>query len=68
MTYASTLGGPELFRGLCVSSPEGTMIGCRAAAIYRRFKHHFLTEKEKPPRAIKVLEGYPPMRAWHQLA
>ena len=31
----------------------------RAGRIYQRFKHHFLTDKEKRPRAIKGLDGLP---------
>jgi len=29
----------------------------RAGRIYQRFKHHFLTDKEKKPKAIRGLEG-----------
>ena len=29
----------------------------RAGRIYQRFKHHFLTDREKRPKAIKGLEG-----------
>jgi len=38
---------------------DSGIIGSRefVERIYQRFKHHFLTEKEKRPKAIKGLEG-----------
>lgn len=38
---------------------DSGVIGTRefVEKIYQRFKHHFLTDKEKKPKAIKGLEG-----------